>query len=176
MQEAKKLDLQKNERFKLIYNYFFPVVFLSFSSLYMFINGEDPKGFFLTNVLISQTLILIPFILSVCMLAAKMLYKEKDMNYEIASIGFGMMCFFFMVGCNFYQYYKYAEDSISIDLLKVAFGTSILLSCLVSSIIFIKKYFDFTKGKTINVNQKISNMLVAGVFPLLFSISSYLIY
>ena len=176
MEEAKKLELKRIEKFKLIYIYFFPVVFLSFTSLYMLVNGEDPKGFFLTNVLISQTLILIPFILSVCMLAAKLLYKEKDENYEIVSLGIGMMCFFFMVGCNFYQYYKYAEDSISIDLLKVAFGTSILLSCLVSSIIFIKKYFDFAKGKTMNVSQKISNMLVAGAFPLLFSISSYFIY
>ena len=80
MEEAKKLELKRIEKFKLIYIYFFPVVFLSFTSLYMLVNGEDPKGFFLTNVLISQTLILIPFILSVCMLAAKLLYKEKDMN------------------------------------------------------------------------------------------------
>lgn len=176
MEKSKKLEFKKFEQFKLIYIYFFPVVFLSFTSLYMLVKGEDPKGFFLTNVLISQTIILIPFILSVCMLAAKLLYKEKDINYEIASIGFGMMCFFFMVGCNFYQYYKFAENSISMDLFKVAFGTSILLSCLVSSIIFIKKYFDFAKGKTMNVNQKISNMMVAGAFPLLFSISSYFIY
>lgn len=176
MEKAKKLEFKKFEKFKLIYIYFFPVVFLSFTSLYMLVKGEDPKGFFLTNVLISQTIILIPFILSVCMLAAKLLYKEKDINYEIASIGFGMMCFFFMVGCNFYQYYKFAEDSISMDLLKVAFGTSILLSCLVSSLIFIKKYFDFAKDKTMNVHQKISNLMVAGAFPLLFAFSSYFIY
>lgn len=171
-----KLELRKLDKFKLIYINFFPVVFLSFTSLYMLVNGEDPKGFFLTNVLISQTLILIPFILSVCMLATKMLYKQNDLAYEKASIGLGMLCFFFMVGCNFYQYYKFAADVISMDLFRVAFGTSILLSCLVSSVVFVKKYLAFTKDINVNNNHKVSNMLVAGSFPLLFALSSYLIY
>lgn len=176
MDKATKLEISKLQKIKLIYIYFFPVVFLSFTSLYMLVRGEDPKGFFLTNVLISQTLILIPFVLSVCMFAAKFLYKDSDKNYEYVSMGLGMLCFFFMVACNFYQYYKFAADSISIDLLRVAMGTSILLSCLVSSLIFIKKYIDYTKSKNMNFHKKISNFIVAGSFPLLFSLGSYLIY
>lgn len=176
MDKANKLEISKTEKIKLIYIYFFPVVFLSFISIYMFASGQDPKGFFLTNVLISQTLILIPLILAVCMLAAKILFKDTDKNNEYVSIGLGMLCFFFMVGCNFYQYYKFAADSISMDLLRVAMGTSILLSCFVSSLIFIKKYIDYTKSKKLNFHNKISNFIVAGSFPLLFSLGSYLIY
>lgn len=152
MSKAKKLELEKIEKFKLIFIYFFPVVFLSFTSLYLLVNGEDPKGFFLTNVLISQTVILIPLILSLCMLVTKKLHKEKDMNYEQVSIGLGALCFFFMVVSNVYQYYKFVVDVISMDLFKVAFSTSILLSCLVASVIFVQRYLAFKKEKNIKNN------------------------
>lgn len=176
MDKVDKFEITKFEKYKLIYIYFFPVVFLSFTSIYLLVTGEDPKGFFLTNVLISQTLILIPFILSVCMLATKILYKTNDKTYEYVSIGLGLLCFFFMVGCNFYQYYKFAADSISTGLLRVAFVTSFLLSCLISSFMFIKKYMNFVKDKDVSSNQKLSNMLIAGSFPLLVSLSTYFIH
>lgn len=175
MDKVNKFEITKIQKYILIYMYFFPVVFLSFTSLYLLVNGHDPKGFFLTNVLISQTVILIPLILSVCMLVTKKLYKEKDQAYEYASIGLGILSFLFMVGCNYYQYYKYAAVSISIDLLRVAFITSFLLACFVSSIFFIKKYLGYVNDKKINGNKKISNMLIAGSFPLILALSSYFI-
>ena len=55
MADAKKLEISKFEKIKLTYIYFFPVVFLPFVTTYLIKTGEEPKSFFLTNVLISLT-------------------------------------------------------------------------------------------------------------------------
>lgn len=176
MVDTKKFEISKFEKIKLTYIYFFPVVFLPFLTTYLIKTGEEPKSFFLTNVLISLSVVLIPFIIAVCMFAAKFLHKNKNINYELASIGIGMLCFLFLMGCNFYQYYKFAAKTIDIANLNLAISTAILLSCFVSSIVFTFKYLSFSKEYPIGYNDKIKIFMVSALFPLLMAISVHLIF
>lgn len=174
MEVTKKLEISKFEKYKLIYIYFFPVVFLSFTSLFLLKNGHDPKGFLLTNVLISISIALIPLLLSASMLATKILYKDQNQQIEYASIGMGLLCLFFMTGCNYYQYYKFAADVIPMVQFEFAFSTAMLLGCLVSVPLFVMKYLRYTAEIKISKQLKLSYMLFSGSCPLLVAICSYL--
>ena len=176
MADAKKLEISKFEKIKLTYIYFFPVVFLPFVTTYLIKTGEEPKSFFLTNVLISLTVVLIPFIVAVCMFVAKYIHKERNRNYELTSIGMGMLCFLFLIGCNYYQYFKFAANTIELPNFNFAISTAILLSCFVSSIVFTFKYIAFSKQYPIGYNEKIKHFMVSALFPLLMAISVHLIF
>ncbi|BBL22201.1 hypothetical protein ACRAD_28720 (plasmid) [Acinetobacter radioresistens DSM 6976 = NBRC 102413 = CIP 103788] len=173
MEKTKKFEITKFEKIKLFYINFFPVVFLSFTSLYLLVSGHDPKGFLLTNVLISISIILIPLLIAVCMLATKILYKDQNKQIEYASIGIGLLCLFFMTGCNYYQYYKFAADVIPLVQFEFAFTTAMLLGCFVSIPIFVMKYLKYTAEVNVSRNLRITHMLFAGMFPLLVALSSY---
>lgn len=174
MEKAKKYEITKMQKYMLSYTYFFPVVFLSFLSLYLLTSGNDPKGFFLTNVLISISFILIPLLIAVSMLATKILYNDQQKNFEYASIGLGLMCFLFMTGCNYFQYYKFVADSIPLADFEIAFTTAVLLGCLVSLPVFVLKYLRYTTSMKVSHNKRLTNMMLAGSFPLLVALSSYL--
>jgi hypothetical protein len=176
MAVAKKLEISKFEKIKLTYIYFFPVVFLPFVTTYLIKTGEEPKTFFLTNVLISLTVVLIPLINAVCMFAAKYLHQDKNKNYELTSIGMGMLCFLFLMGCNYYQYFKFAVDTIEITNFNFAIATAILLSCFVSCVVFAFKYMSYSKQYALGYNQKIKYYMVAALFPLIIAISVHLIF
>lgn len=152
MTNANTSGLSRIQKSKLIHIYFFPVIFLSFTSVYMMVSGEDPKTFFPAHVVISQTLILIPLILSLFMLVAKKRHKEKQTNYEQTSLEWGVLCFLFTAVCNIYHYYKFALNVISMSNFVFAFGMSILISVLVASLFFVQKYQAFKKEKNMNNN------------------------
>lgn len=176
MAEVKKLDISKMEKYKLTYIYFFPVVFLPLTSIYLIKTGEEPKSFFLTNVLIGLSVVLIPFIIAVCMFAAKVLHKDQNRHQEVASIGLGLLCFFFLIACNYYQYYKFASQTIELANFNLAISTALLLSSFVSSIAFAMKYINYSKNYPTDTNAKMKIFMVSALFPLLMAICTHLVF
>lgn len=175
MRVESKMEISKTDKFKVMYLNFFPVVFMPFTTLYLQIRGEDPKGYFLTNILISIALLLVPLLMNICMLTTKYLYKEKDKNLEIFGSGLGLLCLLFMIASIFYQYFKFVGELIPLDKIYLAFCLSVLFSCLASSALFALKYISYVKKFAMNSNIKITRFLVAGLPPLVVALISRLI-
>ena len=114
MEKTKKFEITKFEKIKLFYINFFPVVFLSFTSLYLLVSGHDPKGFLLTNVLISISIILIPLLIAVCMLAADVI---PLVQFEFAFTTAMLLGCFVSIPIFVMKYLKYtAEVNVSRNL------------------------------------------------------------
>lgn len=170
MRVESKMEISKTEKLKVLYLNFFPVVFMPFTTLYLLIKGDDPKGFFLTNILISLALLLIPLLMNICMVCTKYLYKEKDKNLEIFGTGLGVLCLLFMIASIFYQYFKFVGEVIPLDKIYLSFGLSILFSCLASSALFALKYISYVKKFALNSNTKLTRFIVAGLPPLVVAL------
>lgn len=170
MSNVAKMEIPKSEKLKAMYLNFFPVVFMPFSILYLLLNGENPKSLFLTNALISIALLLTPMLVNISMIGTKFLYKEKNKNAEIFSVGLGTLCLPFMIISILYLYFKFFTNEIPFVHLKLAITSAGLLSCLISSIMFAVKYFSFAKQFPLQPNIKMTRFIIAGLVPLFAAI------
>lgn len=171
--KAIDLNLSRLEKFRLMYIFFFPVIFLPIISIYLLNKGDDPKGFFLTNVLISVVVILIPLSNAVCGYAAKFLHNIQSRDLERASLMIGILCFLFNIGCNYYLYYKFVSHSIEISSLNMAIAMAILFSTFIASIHFSFKYLVGSKFISAPLNTKMRNLVIILMFPVGLTVSVY---
>lgn len=153
--------------------YFFPVVFFPFLNIYQYRNNADIKTWLFSNLLISITVVLIPFFLALNMLITKFLYQDQDKKSEYNYIGLGLLCLIFLMGSNFYQFQKFSLGTdLTIDYYRMALMVSLLIGCFISSICFTVKYQKYSKKYTVDWNTKTQKFMASAFPPLLIAITA----
>lgn len=170
------LKIKNIESFKLHYIYFFPVVFFPFLNIYQFRNDSDIKSWLFRNLLISFTVVVIPFFLALSMLITKFLYKDQNKNMEYFSVGLGFLCLIFLMGINYYQFQKFTLGTdLTIDYYRMALMVSFLMGCFISSICFTLKYQKYSKKHTVDWNTKTQKFMASASLPLCIAIGALFI-
>ena len=160
------------DSFKLSYMYFFPVVCFPFLNIYQFRNDSDITSWLFRNLLISFTVVVIPFFLALSMLITKFLYQDQDKKAEYNSMGLGLLCLIFLMGNNFYQFQKFSVGTdLTIDYYRMALMVSFLIGCFISSICFTLKYQKYSKKYTLDWNTRIQKFMASAFPPLLIAIT-----
>ena len=162
------IKIKNMDSFKLSYMYFFPLVFFPFLNIYQFRNNPDIKSWLFSNLLISTTVVLIPFFLALSVLITKFLYQDQDKNNEYHSVWLGLLCLLFLLGSNYYQFQKFAVGTdLSIDYYRMALMASFLMSCFISNLCFALKYKKYIKNYSIEWNMK-TQRFMASASPSIF--------
>ena len=168
------LKIKNIESFKLHYIYFFPVVFFPFLNIYQFRNDSDIKSWLFRNLIVSSTVVVIPFFLALSMLITKFLYKDQNKNTDFFSVGLGFLCLIFLMGSNYYQFQKFSVGTdLNIDYYRMALMVGFLMGCFISSILFTLKYIKYSKKYTVDLNTKTQKFMASASLPLFISISTF---
>ena len=167
------IKIKNMDSFKLSYMYFFPVVFFPFMNIHQFRNNADIKSWLFSNFLVSITVVLVPLLLALSMLITKFLYQDQDKKSEYNSIGLGLLCLFFLMGSNFYQFQKFSVGTdLSIDFYRMALMLSFLIGCFTSSIWFTLKYKKYSKKYAPDFNIRTQRFMVSAFPALLIAITA----
>ena len=167
------LKIKNIESFKLYYIYFFPVVFFPFLNIYQFRNDSDIKSWLFRNLIISFTVISIPFFFSLSMLTTKFFYKDQSRDTDLFSVGLGFLCLIFLMGSNYYQFQKFSVGTdLSIDFYRMALMLSFLIACFTSSIWFALKYKKYSKKYAPDFNVCTQRFMVSAFPALLIAITA----
>ena len=167
------LKIKNIESFKLNYIYFFPVVFFPFLNIYQFRNDSDIKSWLFRNLIVSSTVVVIPFFLALSMLITKFLYKDQNKNTDFFSVGLGFLCLIFLMGSNYYQFQKFSVGTdLSIDFYRMALMLSFLIACFTSSIWFTLKYKKYSKKYAPDFNIRTQRFMVSAFPALLIAITA----
>ena len=170
------LKIKNIESFKLHYIYFFPVVFFPFLNIYQFRNDSDIKSWLFRNLIISFTVITVPFFLSLSMLTTKFLYKDQSRNTDFFSVGLGFLCLIFLMGSNYYQFQKFTLGTdLTIDYYRMALMVSFLMGCFISSICFMLKYQKYSKKHTADWNTKTQRFMASASLPFIIAITAFFV-
>ena len=170
------LKIKNIESFKLNYIYFFPVVFFPFLNIYQFRNDSDIKSWLFRNLIVSSTVVVIPFFLALSMLITKFLYKDQNKNTDFFSVGLGFLCLIFLMGSNYYQFQKFSVGTdLNIDYYRMALMVGFLMGCFISSILFTLKYMKYSKKHTVDWNTKTQKFMASASLPLFIAISALFI-
>ena len=162
------LKIKNIESFKLNYIYFFPVVFFPFLNIYQFRNDSDIKSWLFRNLIISFTVISIPFFFSLSMLTTKFFYKDQSRDTDLFSVGLGFLCLIFLMGSNYYQFQSFTLGTdLTIDYYRMALMVSFLIGCFISSFWFTLKYKKYSKKYALDFNPRTQRFMLSA-FPLLF--------
>ena len=168
------LRIKNIESFKLHYIYFFPVVFFPFLNIYQFSNDSDIKSWLFRNLLISFTVITVPFFLALSMLTTKFFYKDQSRNTDFFSVGLGFLCLTFLMGSNYYQFQKFTLGTdLTIDYYRMALMVSFLMGCFISNLCFALKYKKYIKNYSMGWNIKTQRFMASAVLPVLMAITAF---
>ena len=168
------LKIKNIESFKLNYIYFFPVVFFPFLNIYQFRNDSDIKSWLFRNLIISFTVISIPFFFSLSMLTTKFFYKDQSRDTDLFSFGLGFLCLIFLMGSNYYQFQSFTLGTdLTIDYYRMALMVSFLMGCFISSICFMLKYQIYSKKHTADWNTKTQRFMASASLPFIIAITAF---
>ena len=168
------LKIKNIESFKLHYIYFFPVVFFPFLNIYQFRNDSDIKSWLFRNLIISFTVISIPFFFSLSMLTTKFLYKDQNRDTDLFSVGLGFLCLIFLMGSNYYQFQRFTLGiDLTIDYYRMALMVSFLMGCFISNLCFALKYKKYIKNYSIEWNMKNQRFMASAALPVFTAITAF---
>ena len=166
------LKIKNIESLKLHYIYFFPVVFFPFLNIYQFRNDSDIKSWLFRNLIVSSTVVVIPFFLALSMLITKFLYKDQNKKSEYNAIGLGLLCLIFLIASNFYQFQKFSPGTdLTIDYYRMALMVSFLIGCFISSFWFTLKYKKYSKKYALDFNPRTQRFMLSALPPLLIAVT-----
>ena len=170
------LKIKNIESLKLHYIYFFPVVFFPFLNIYQFRNDSDIKSWLFRNLIVSSTVVVIPFFLALSMLITKFLYKDQNKNTDFFSVGLGFLCLIFLMGSNYYQFQKFTVGTdLSIDYYRMAMMISFLIACFISSLYFTLKYKKYSQKYSVNFNVKTIRFMASTAIPFFISVTTFFV-
>ena len=168
------LRIKNIESFKLHYTCFFPVVFFPFLNIYQFRNDADIKSWLFRNLIVSFTVISIPFFLSLSMLTTKFLYKDQIRDTDLFSVGLGFLCLIFLVGSNYYQFQRFTLGTdLTIDYYRMALMVSFLMGCFISNLCFALKYKKYIKNYSMEWNMKTQRFMASSALPVVTAITAF---